>query len=378
MRILSLSAAVTIALTSQNPAVADSVTTRLNQLETQNRAQEATLQQQAAVIAEQQKTHMAESDHSDWYRHIEVFGLIEVEAGSFSPETGNSESDISLATVELGIKSKVNAWVEAGASLLYEQDQTDLEVDTGYITIANTDVTPLFLTAGQLYVPFGVFETNMISDPLTLEIGETRETTLQIGATQGDFSGSVYLFNGDTTIDGENQIDNWGANLGYAHTANDQAWTASVGYLNDLGETDTMQAFVGDRAERTGGWTASASATWGRFNLIGEYLAATDDFAAEHLSFKAQGACPTAWNLEAGFTFAIMGKKSIASVGYQGTSEALALELPEQRWLLGLAVEIFDKTSLKFEWARSTDYDTADGGSGDIDNRLLAQIAVEF
>jgi len=34
------------------------------------------------------------------------------------------------------------------------------------------------LTAGQLYVPFGAFETGLISDPLTLEIGETRESTV--------------------------------------------------------------------------------------------------------------------------------------------------------------------------------------------------------
>lgn len=375
MKISILSSAIALVLAGQTPTFADSVTTRLNQLEAQNRAQDAALQQQAATIAAQQT---AGGEPNDWFRRLEISGLIEVEVGAIQPETGNSESDVSLATVELGVKSKINAWVEAGASLLYEQDQTDLELDTGYLTIANAEATPLFLTAGQIYVPFGVFETNMVSDPLTLDIGETRETVLQLGVAQGDVSGSLYLFNGDTAIDGKNQMDNWGATLSYAHTAPTHAWAASVGYLNDLGETDTLQDVAGDRAERTGGWTASASATVGRLNLIGEYVTASDDFAAEHLSFQDQGARPSAWNLEAGFHFAVMGKKSIAAIGYQGTREALALELPEQRWLLSWSIEVFDQTALKFEWARSTDYAVADGGTGDTDDSVVAQIAVEF
>jgi hypothetical protein len=56
-----------------------------------------------------------------WYRNIEIAGLIEVEASYLSPYEGDSESDIVLATAELGIRSQVNDWVEAGISFLYEQ-----------------------------------------------------------------------------------------------------------------------------------------------------------------------------------------------------------------------------------------------------------------
>jgi hypothetical protein len=377
MKKLTLSAAIALALTSHNPAVADSVADRLTQLEAQNRAQDAALQQQAETITAQQ-AKLAAGNGDEWWQHIEINGLIEVEAGYFAPESGGSTSDVTLATVELGVKSKVNAWVEAGVSLLYEQDATDLEIDTGYVTFANAEVTPLAVTAGQIYVPFGVFETNLVSDPLTLELGETRETALHIGMEKGDFAGALYLFNGETTIDGDDQLNHWGAQFGYAHTTPERSWAANVGYLNDLGETDGLQGVVGDRAERSGGWTASASATFGRFNVITEYLTAADDFAADSLSFKDQGAQPAAWTLEAGLSFAVLGKKSAASIGYQGTREALALELPEQRWLLGWSVEVFEHTALKLEWARSTEYGRADGGTGDTDDSVSAQVAVEF
>ena len=203
MKLSQLSLSVALVLGSQTVALADTTEQRLARMEAMMaemqkklNAQEATIKKQQATIAEQkasmegmpkrmkkleeniEEKRATESVSDAWYRNIEVGALIEVEAGYTSPFEGDSESDVVLATFELGISSQVTDWVEAGGTLLYEEDETDLEVDTGYITLANADVSPLFLTAGQIYVPFGAFETHMVSDPLTLEIGETRESTL--------------------------------------------------------------------------------------------------------------------------------------------------------------------------------------------------------
>jgi hypothetical protein len=181
-----------------------------------------------------------------WYRNIEIAGLIEVEASYLSPYEGDSESDIVLATAELGIRSQVNDWVEAGISFLYEQDETDLEVDTAYLTLGNADASPLFLTAGQVYVPFGVYETNLVSDPLTLDIGEARETALQLGFEQSGFSGSLYVFNGDNNVKSKDRIEGWGANLGFGQDSDDRSWSVGAGYINDLGDSDTLQDSIND------------------------------------------------------------------------------------------------------------------------------------
>ncbi|ADC63210.1 LbtU family siderophore porin [Allochromatium vinosum] len=328
-----------------------------------------------------------------WYRNIEIAGLIEVEASYLSPYEGGSESDIVLATAELGIRSQVNDWVEAGISFLYEQDETDLEVDTAYLTFANADVSPLFLTAGQVYVPFGVYETNLVSDPLTLEIGEARETALQLGFEHSGFSGSVYVFNGDNNVKGKDRIESWGANLGFAQDSDDWAWSVGAGYINDLGDSDSLHETINDirvgaaeldpslsidPTERTAGWTLNAAANFGPFSLIGEYLSAADDFDPNSLEFKGEGARPSAWNIEAGYSFTLLGRESVAAVAYQGTREALALELPKERWLLGWSIEIFDRTSLGLEWARDRDYNTRDGGTGKSGDTFTAQLAVEF
>ena len=68
-------------------------------------------------------------------------------------------------------------------------------VDGAVITLGNTEKNPVYLAAGKMAVPFGNYETQMISDPLTLEIGETAEDALQLGVEAGGFYGSVYAFN---------------------------------------------------------------------------------------------------------------------------------------------------------------------------------------
>ncbi len=403
-----LPVAIALALAVPATASAESMEERLQRLEARNAQLETTVTRHEQTLSERKAMTEGQPERLDplterltgsGLRSM-ISGLIEVEANHVSPYDGKNESDITLATFELGISAQINNWVEATAALLYEQDETDLEVDVAFITIANTDASPLFLTAGQLYVPFGAFETNLVSDPLTLEIGETRETAVQVGFVFGDFLGSLYAFNGDNKIKGENKIGSWGANLGYAHEGDDRAWTLGAGYINDLGDSDTLGEAINenrvatlesiiedgldasgysvDPRERVGGWTVNAGATLGQFSLIGEYLSATDDFDMDSLGFKDAGGKPSAWNIEAGFSFPVLGRESVAAVAYQGTREALALDLPESRWLVGWSVEVFDRTSVSLEWAHDSDYSKSDGGTGKSGDTLTAQLAVEF
>lgn len=402
-----LTAAVLLAIGSQSAIAEETLEQRLSRMEAelaslrqQMATQEDTITQQQTTIAEQKAylegapnrlKKLAEnmdkkrSDESTaWYRQIEVGGLVEVEAGYHSPYEGDSESDIVLATFELGISSRLGDWVEAGGTLLYEEDDSGLDVDIAYVTLSNLEKAPLFLTAGQVYVPFGAYETNMVSDPLTLEIGETRETALQAGFIAKGFNGSLYVFNGDNNEDGDERIASWGANLAYAQETDALSWAAGLGYISDIGDSDALQDVIGDNlggqdiSDNVPAWTANIGLIAGPFNLIGEYLGASKSFDSAALPWRLNGAEPKAWNLEAGYSFELMGKSMIAAVAYQGSREALALELPRERWLLGLSIDILDNTALSFEWARDKDYSANDGGSGESADTLTAQLAVEF
>jgi hypothetical protein len=393
-----LAAAILAALaTAGSPAIAQTLEERVRRLEQENREQAAAIERQRQTIDEQKqqlegtpqrveqleaaletKREAGDGLGAGWFNNIEIAGLVEVEASYADPYEGDSESDITLATFELGIAAQVTEWVEATASLLYEEGETDLEVDIAQITIANEAVTPVYVNAGQFYLPFGAYETNLVSDPLTLEIGEIRESAVEVGFVYEGFGGSVYTFQGDNEVDGDTRIDSWGANLGFAQELDAVSWSVGAGYISNLGDSDSLRDTVVDPTDFTGGWTANLAVVAGDFNLIGEYLGAADSFDAAALSFDGNGAKPEAWNIELGYSFEVFGRESVAAVAYQGSNEALALELPEERWLLGWSIGIFDGTALSFEYAHDSDYSTGKGGTGEDANAFVAQLAVEF
>jgi hypothetical protein len=411
MQIHSVAGAVALALAAgvAPAAQAQSLDQRVEALERENqrmREQLAAQDERIQGAPERVKElgeELAEKQHTggNWFDNIEIAGLIEIEAGYFEPFDAPSESDLVLATFELGILSQIGSWVEVGASLLYEEDDTDLEVDTAYITLYNPDVAPVYFTGGQIYVPFGSYDTNLVSDPLTLEIGETRETAALLGFAYAGVGGSLYGFNGDHKLNGDNRISSWGANLSYAWEQDDITVAASAGWINNLGDSNSLQdtvadyrdatlteliegedpradTFSTDPTDRTAGWTASVFVGVGQFNFIGEYLSATDDFDPDSLSWKNRGARPSAWNVELGYSFPVFGKETVAAVAYQGTEEAVGLELPKESWLIGWSIGLFDNTSLSFEYRNDSDYGEREGGTGDSGNSFVAQLAVEF
>jgi hypothetical protein len=136
-----------------------------------------------------------------WTDRITISGVVEAEAGFSSTDYNDSatddvdESDIVLATVELGIDAEVYKHVSGHILLLYEEDENDgnIAIDEGFITIDGKDVVPLYLNAGQLYVPFGQFESHMITDPLTLDLGETSQSAVQVGFANDLFDASIAL-----------------------------------------------------------------------------------------------------------------------------------------------------------------------------------------
>lgn len=363
-------------------------------------AQQATIRPQAGTIAEQEllvegtpqrlkkleesiEATQAEGGERNWYRVLNVAGLVEVEASHSAPYEGEDESGVSLATFELGVVAPMADWVEAGVTLLYEEDETPLEVDVAYVTLGNAEEHPLFMTTGQLYVPFGAYETRMVSEPLTLEIGETRELAWQLGFRANDLDGSLYAFDGDNDKDGEDRIASWGANLRFAQKSGDASWAAGIGYISDLGDSDTLQDVIAgnlgsNNTDFVAAWTVNAKAKFGRISLIGETVAATEAFDAAAVPWQAGGAALSAWSLELGYDLELFRKATTFAFGLQGTRESLALELPRERFLVALSMEIYDRTSLSLEWACDEDYEVSDGGAGESANSVIARIAFEF
>lgn len=362
---------------------------RLQQLEQQVAVQNRVIREKDRQIQELAATARSADQRGGsggWFQRVEVGGIVEVEAGANAPDTGDSSSDIVVATAEIGIAAQINRWVASGITLLYEEDDTDLKVDVATITIANPD-GPWFLTAGRQYVPFGTYETNLVSDPLTLEIGEARETAILAGIESGGLSGGVYLFNGDLDEGGDSRIDALGAFVGFVREHAAGSFAVNAGYISDIGETNGLQEAIQDNIDiamvdydkQVAGFTVDAMLSSGPFTLIAEYTAAADDFHVNELAFRGGGAQPSAFNVEAGYSFTLAGRDATFAVAYQATDEAVALGLPEERVAAAISVDVLDNTTLSFEWAHDDDYSAADGGTGESGgDTVTGQLAVEF
>ncbi|WP_455374689.1 LbtU family siderophore porin [Kaarinaea lacus] len=320
----------------------------------------------------------------------EISGVVEAEFGTGDDFDGNSSSDIVTATVEIAIDAEISEWFSGHVVLLHEEDDTPLEVDQGFITFGNTFLSSFSMSFGQQYVPFGSFESNLVSDPLTLEIGETRESAI-IFAYDGDLYASFYMFNGDMNeTGGDSSVDSMGFNLGYAYEGESMNFDVGVSYISNLKDSDGLSGSIIEYRdaineavpdsfpapeevdEYTAGFGGHMIWEWGSFTFIGEFIAAMDNFAVDELANTQRK--PSATNLE--FAYGITDNFGVA-LGFQNSVD-MGGYLPESRLLLGLSYALDEKTGLAFEYASDSDYGTADGGTGDSASTITIQLATEF
>lgn len=367
----------------QVPALAqESVDDRLSGLERRIKYLEQRVAAQDEMIVEKDRQIAELTGREDaWFDAVEIGGVIELEAAYAShgaddaPYEGDPSTTAELATLELGIAARIHDWV--GAEIVVKNDDDDdIAIDETFLTIAPPEGT-WALQTGRYVVPFGVYETNMISDPVTLELGETGQDAVMFAAESGGLYGSAFAFDGDLERGGNNTIDGFGVALGYAMEIEGGAVDANLSWINDLGESDGFRIDSAG-SDNVPGWAASVVLGWGDVTLIGEYLTALDGFEGDGIEFGDAGAEPSAWTVEIAYGFDLGGRDATAAVGYQGTSEATALELPENRSLVGLSVEMAEGVALSTEWKRDEDYGEAEGGTGKSADTVTVQLAAEF
>ncbi len=319
---------------------------------------------------------------------IKVSGVVEVEFGFVDNFANEKNSALALATVEIGIDAQINETVSAHILMLHQDGDTEpQEIDEGSVTIAGPD-GGFYFTGGRLYVPFGVFESNMISDPLTLEIGEIREAAMQFGI-DGAIYGSLFIFNGATIEaqdpeSADDAIDQFGFNMGYISEFDETSFDIGMDYISSIGESAGLFGALEATTEgkvvgHIAGVAVHVNFSAGPFNIFTEYVAALDQFDVTEIAFNDAGAQPSAYNFEIGYLY---GQSAIA-IGFAGSAEALDAGLPESRASLVFSTEIIAGAALAVEVAVNEDYSTNDkgtdvNGTGNSASTITLHVAVEF
>ena len=311
---------------------------------------------------------------------VQLSGAIEAEVSYGSDYDDVKESDVDLTTLELGIDVALTDYFSGFALMKWEEDGGEgVFLDEGGVTLGNVDEYGVAVTAGKIYVPFGVFETGMISDPLTLELGETREGAVVVDFGAGGFYGAAYTFNSAIGDDADDDmIDAFGVTAGYVYEVDGVSVDLSAGWISNLTSSGGFSSYLDDTGvtlldDYTAGATISAVVSIAEFTLIGEYLAALD---SDYL--VAEDSEPSTWNLEFGYGFEISGHGASVSATYQGSDEAAMLGLPETRIGAAFGFDITDSLGIAFEYIHDKDYDVSDGGTGESADAVTCQLALEF
>ena len=331
---------------------------------------------------------------------VSLSGSIEGDYKLGKDFSGDHSSEFVLDTVDLIFDIKVTDW--ATGKIVVEYDGTegneDLYIDEAHVTLGKTEDFPFCLTGGKIYAPFGNFATNMIQDPLTQTLGEINGAGVIVGVEKNGFTASLFSFNGmneggDPADTDNDSINGFGASLAYSYEQEDRAFNAGIAWVNNIADSSSITDYLESNADGTKpevyslvdqvpGLSLNLSGKYKAFSLTTEYVAALDSFDVTEVAFSAPeiavGAEPSAWNSELAYTTSILDKETVFAVGYQKSWEAVALELPEHRYIASSAIVIFDGTTLTFEYFHDEDYSLSDGGTGNSGNGFTTRLAYEF
>lgn len=288
------------------------------------------------------QVHAADTD-------LDIGGVVEVEI---------TENSIAASTVELGLSKQVNDMVSAEMSLLYEGATTD--IDVAAITISPKGAGWNIKT-GQFYVPFGSFESNMISDPLTLGMAETRANALQLGYEKSGFGVSAYVASGLTSLDTN------GYHVSYSYESDSVNFGLDLGMTNDLGNSSGIQGLANVPTDQVIGQSLSTRIEGAGVSLIYETILSDAAFTTGDLT----GLQPTATNIELAYNFKLGGKDTNIALASQTSEQASGL-LAQSRYMFAFSNEVMKGTSLGIEYMQETDYASA------ITTAITAKLAVEF
>lgn len=322
---------------------------------------------------------------------IKISGIMEIDASYSKDYNQNSRSDITVSKIELAFDTNINVETVAHVLILHEDDSTEpLQLDEATLTMQLGG--GWYLNGGRMVVPFGIYETHFVADPITAGLGEASETALQIGFERDGLYGSFYAFNGDTintssALKGNDRTQHFGGNLGYIITHGDASLNLGVDYINNLADADAVSGMLSINTD-TDGDTIADKSTLNRYvkgvslhavyndgpwTAIAEHMKA-GRFEATELAFNGNGAAPSATNVEVAYSFSW----GTVATAYQTTREALSLALPKQRTLIGFSMRLLENSTLNIELSKDKDYSDTVGGTGAKGTASTIQLAVAF
>jgi hypothetical protein len=249
----------------------------------------------------------------------------------------DDESDAVLATAQVDFSIEYGKHLDGLITFLWEEDDTEpVELDQGLMRLKHRG---FFAGGGKMYLPFSTSETFFVSDAMTHEMGETRETAFLLGYEDDDvgLEFGVAVFNGDSAkakydwsgaylrTRQQNRLEEFAAGLSWEYSREEKesdekkkifGFTINPFYISDISDSEVMAEYlpvdpdgVPVYRKRVPGVGMFMMFEAGRFTLLVEGVTATREFDENDIDpdgnpATTRGAFPRACNAEIGFEVA--------------------------------------------------------------------------
>ena len=312
--------------------------------------------------------------------NITFSGAIELDYSYTNPRdttdaSNDSTSDLDIGTAQLGVEAKFHEWVTGNLVLKGENLDNDDRVfwDEATITIQK-DEFPLYFVGGHRGQPFGVFNSHLISDPITKDY-EIVETGATLGFTP-DFFGldiSATAYKGETIGIARNSSN------GYAATDDVESYIASISIAPVEGLT--LSAYYnsepGDDARNK---TAGGAIEYqiGMFTFDGEYIGALNKEKAGNSVEQKESAWFGAIACQVTDPLEIAARYEAYDDDINGDTDGTL----EKRYSIGANYKLFEKdnfvTTVMVEYRGSHNEKPAGSTDDDTVDEFFAKLAIEF
>lgn len=307
--------------------------------------------------------------------------------------TGQSNGDVNLSTMELDIMPLMSDWANGLVALNFDSSQaatgtrvenSRIYLSRGFLTVGNLEVAPVYVTIGQMYLPFGRYSTAMLTTPLTESIGRIQDRAALLGYFKDGFYGELFGNQGSRTAGVDFTFKQGGLNLGYQTNSID----IGAGYVTNLADSQGMQNNglapletdfeipsgiaitglneFGGFGETPGGGNfldhnvpaadVHMEFNYGPWSMISEFITQLRQFSTSDMTFNNSPANVSAMHLESDFTLHANGKPIVLAIVYDQSWQALALNLPKNSYAGIISTSIWKNTTFGIEYRHDINY----------------------
>ncbi len=351
------------------------------------------LQQRLKIRQYDEQQHLTPPDNLQFL----FGGRIQERAYENYTFAGKHLKDLYLYKAEIYNEMAINQWLTGFVALAYDSNTNAPGVrdpqhlfndpvffDRAFITLGNLYESPFYSTSGLFWAPFGVYNTFMLTPPLTRLMSFTKVTGTLAGYMQNGLSVQLYTYKGNTALqdEGNTLVNQMGLNFDYDKKSENADMNIGGGYISNMADANGMQDVKVNNATNkifTGfgsswsneilehnapGMNLHTKLNLGPLNFIGEWNRALRSFAANNLSFDHHGAKPQAWTVETGWHFSLAGRPNVFALGYGHTSQALALNLAQKRYVATFTTFLWRHTRQKLEFKHELNYPLGSSATG--------------